>query len=103
MASKKRLNVTCELPSGVFTALQKEADAREAASIHQRAREILIEHFANRELGELRDRIAELDGNVAYLGELLRRSTYSVIVIAGKRTSEEANEWIREHMPRTRD
>jgi len=102
MTSPRR-NVTCELPLTVFHALQDEANLRGASSLHQRAREILIEHFASRELGELRERIAELDGNVAYLGELLRRSTYSIIVHAGKRSSQEANEWIREHMPRTRD
>jgi hypothetical protein len=103
MAKTKRRNVTCELPPAILTALHEETTARGGSSIHLRAREIIVDHFVNRELGELRERIAELDGNVAYLGELLRRNTYSVIVHAGKRTSQEANEWIREHMPRVRD
>lgn len=103
MATTPRRIVTFELPTAVLKALQDDADLRGSASHHQRARDILIEHFANRELSELHERVAELDSSVAYLGELLRRNTYSVIVHAGKRTSKEANEWIREHMPRTKD
>lgn len=101
MATKSRRIVTFELPLPVHVALQEDAAIREITSIHQRAKEILIDHYTNPEIGELRDSVSELDGNVAYLGELVRRVAFSVIVHAGKRTSKEANEWIRENMPRT--
>ncbi|HMP07656.1 MAG TPA: hypothetical protein PJ982_15000 [Lacipirellulaceae bacterium] len=103
MSVKPRPIVTFEVPPAVLQALVDDATLRGASSPHLRAREILVDHFANREAGELRERLAELEKDVAYLGELVRRTTYSVIVHAGQRTSQQANEWIREHMPRTRD
>lgn len=99
MDKTPRRIVTVELPESVYAALIEEARLRNASSHHQRAREIVVEHFINPELQGLRERIDELDLGVTYLGELLRRTTYSVMVHAAKRTSDEANEWIREHLP----
>ncbi len=101
MAKKKRCLITFELPEAVYSSLIEESRMRGLSSRHQRAREILVEHFINHELRQLHDRVSEVDRAVAYLGELIRRTSYSVMVHAAKFPSEDANDWIREHMPRT--
>jgi hypothetical protein len=101
MAKSERRNVTFELPEGYLLALQQDAESRGSKSIHIRAKEIVVDYFANREVAELHDRIASLDSNVAGLDENIRRAVYSVIVHAAGKSSEEANRWIRENMPRT--
>lgn len=103
MPTTPRRIVTYELPATIFKSLQEEASVRGVASHHQRAREILVEHYANPEADEFRQRIDELGRDVAYLGELVRLTAYSVMVHAGDYPSDEANAWIRDHMPRTRD
>jgi hypothetical protein len=101
MAHTNRRVVSFELSEVVFKALQDDAAIRGSGSIHQRARDIVVDYFANREIDELNEQITSLDANVAYLGDLVRRVAYSVIVHAAGKGSEEANRWIREHMPKT--
>ena len=92
--------VSFELPLDMLKALKDDAVSRGTTSHHKRAREIIVQFLSNRDVGELHEEVAELDRSVSYLGELMRRVAYSVIVHAGNKPSETANEWIRDHMPR---
>ena len=103
MSAKPRSIISFELPPEVQHALEEDTDFHGSPSCHQRAREILIEHFANRERGELLERFGELEREVAYLGELVCRGTYSGMVHGAKLPSRDANDWIRQHMPRTKE
>ena len=99
MGQSIRRNVTFELPLSAFKELQEDANSRGSVSIHQRAREIVIDYLANREIVELTEQVASLDVGVAHLGDLVRRVAYSVIVHAAGKDSKDANKWIRENMP----
>lgn len=101
-SQNQRRIISFELPVNAFKALQQDAELRGTASGHQRARELVVEYFSNPDVQQLKERVEEIDREIAYLGEMLRRTTFSVMVHAGKLRSEDANEWIREHMPRTR-
>lgn len=99
MAKSQRHIVSFELPELVYEALQEDAAARGSNSVHQRARELLLDHFANRGVGELQEQLAALDGEVAWLGVMVRRVAYAVIVHAAGKDSDVANAWVRENMP----
>jgi hypothetical protein len=99
MSKSNRRIVTFELPKSVFDSLQEDTQVRGANSVHQRAREIIIDHASNQHINDLVDRVESLDTEVSHVGDLIRRVAYSVIVHASGKTSKEANAWIREHMP----
>jgi hypothetical protein len=95
-----RRNVTFELPLTEYKALQNDAAVRGLDSIHQRGREIVIDYLSHQATEDFSERIASIEQDIAHLGELVRRTAFSVIRHAAGRNSEEANEWIRENMPR---
>jgi hypothetical protein len=99
MPKSNRRNVTFELPKPEFDALEVDADVRQAGSRHQRARDIVVDYLTSPSTAELAEAIEHLEAELAYLQELIRRLTYSVIVHVGKWPSEEANQWIRKNMP----
>src|SRR4051812_4603236 len=99
MAKSIRRNITFELPAEAYEALKVDAEVHAVHSLHKRARKIIIDYLSQRELVDLRAHVAALDADIAYLGELVRKAEFSIIVHAAGRSSKEANEWIREHMP----
>lgn len=101
MFKSSRRIVSFELPEDVYRALDDEAAARGTSSVHKRAREIVVEHFTN--FADLQDQLDSLGMDVAWLGNLVRRIAYAVIVHAAGKDSDEANAWIRENMPHTRE
>lgn len=103
MAKSRRHIVSFELPEAVYEALQEDAATRGSRSIHRRSREILVDHLTNRTQLELQEQLATLDSEVAWLGDMLRRLAYSVMVHAAGKDNPEANAWIRENMPRNRE
>lgn len=91
-----------------YQALEDAAVHRGLSSLHQRGREIVIEHLAGLDAAETSERIAAVEQELAGLKEvlshiitLLQRLGYAVIVGSGKE-SEVANQWVREHMPKRR-
>lgn len=98
MAEARRI-VSFELSAVELMALKDEVERGDVRSHHQRAKEIVTRYLANPQTRELRDYIAILDADVAYLTELTRRAVYSNLVHIGGRDSKDANDWIREHMP----
>ena len=96
--SSERRNVTFELPKAEYVALQDDAATRGLDSIHQRAREIVIDYLSDRSQEEQMERISALEQELAHVGELIRRLTYCVITHAAGKDSAEANAWIRKHM-----
>jgi hypothetical protein len=99
MPTSCRRNITFELPIEVFEALELDTKAYRAASRHKRARDIVIEYLTNGQVTGPNEAFERLDSEVAYLQELVRKLAYSVIVHAARGKSEDANKWIREHMP----
>lgn len=99
MPAPKRRNVTFELPIDLFNAFEVESETTKAGSRHQKARDIVVERLTNPSTAELAEGIERLDAELSYTQELIRKLTYSVIVHAAGRESEEANRWIRLHMP----
>jgi hypothetical protein len=101
MSKSSRRIVSFELPESVYQALEDEATARGTSSVHKRAREILVEHFTDST--EIQDQLDSLGMDMAWLGNLVRRTAYAVIVHAAGRDSAEANAWIRENMAHTQE
>jgi hypothetical protein len=98
----RRRNITFELSKFEHSALYDDATQRGLRSIHQRAREVVVDYLSNHKAEEVLERISALESEFLYLGDLIRRLAYSVITHAAGRDSKEANAWIRENMPRTR-
>ena len=101
MAKSSRRNVTFELPAASFDALELDAEACQAASRHQRARDIIVEYLSNGQATGPNETLERLDAEVAFLQELIKKLTYSVMVHAAAVPSDQANKWIRQHMSRS--
>lgn len=100
MATPSRRIITFELPQEDFDALQHNADAFDVASRHQRARDIVSEYLASGQVAGSNEGVERLDAEVAFLQELIRRTTYVLLVNVGGVASDDANRWIRRHMAR---
>ena len=99
MAKAIRRNVTFELPADVLTALENDAAFHKVKSRSLRARKIVTDYLSNLELVDLRKHIGAIDADIAHLTTLVRMVEFSLLVHVAGRTSKEANEFIREHMP----
>jgi hypothetical protein len=94
-----RRNVVFELPAPAYEALQQDAENRGLVSIHQRGREIVVDYLNHGSTEDIPERISALEQEVAHVSELVRRVAFAVITSAGK-PSDEANQWVRNNMPR---
>ncbi len=101
MAKSKRKNITFELKLESFEALELDADACHAESRHQRARDIVVEYLSNGRAAEPSEAIERLESEVIYLEGLVKKLAYSVMVHAARVPSDDANQWIRQHMSRS--
>lgn len=104
-ATKRRV-VSFQLPEPQYRALEDDALHRGLKSLHQRGREIVVEHLCGMDAAETNERIAALEQEVAGLKEdiahvlkLLRRVGFAVVLGSGKSESE-ASDWVRDHMPK---
>ena len=100
LKTSRRRIVSFELPPAILEQLQDDAKTRGSSSVHQRARDIVMDYLSNRDTAELSEGVAALDADIAYLGDLVRKVAFSVIVHAAGKDSKLANEWIRNNMAR---
>lgn len=106
--SAPRRNVTFELPKAEHDALQDDAAVRGLDSIHQRAREVVIDYLNAQPAEEVSERIAAVEQELAGVKEelshmvmLIRRVGFAVVIASGK-TKEEANQWVKDNMPKSK-
>jgi hypothetical protein len=62
-----------------------------------------MNHYLENSTHELEEQLAAIERDMTWLGQLVRRVAYVVIVHAAGKESTEANAWIREHMPQTQE
>ena len=99
MANDKRPVVSFELPQNLLELLQESSAATGMKSHHLHARDLVVDALTSKDTTELQRQMSELEQRLIHLTTLVQRATYSVIVHAAKRSSEEANKWIRENLP----
>lgn len=95
--------ISFQLPKEVFEVLQQDVALRGTKSLHQRCRDIVVNHYLEDSAHELQEQLSAIESDVTWLGQLVRRVAYAVIVHAAGKEIKEANSWIREHMPITKD
>lgn len=113
--AQSRRNVTFELPAHEYRALMDDAGTRGLDSIHQRGREIVVDYLNQQSAEEVAERIESLEQEIAglkeylrHLSRLLRRLGYAVVAVSHEHTSDdekrkrsdEANQWVKDHMPK---
>jgi hypothetical protein len=102
--AEPRRNVTFELAKAEYRALQDDAAVRGLDSLHQRAREVIVDYLSHQPAEEVSERIGAVEQELAglkeqteHLGTLLRRVAYAVIY-ASTNSNEEANQWVSKNM-----
>jgi hypothetical protein len=90
--------VTFELSPEAFAALQRDATKHNVASNHQRAREIILDYLANRDVTELRTSLASIEAKLLNVATLVKKNSFAVLHYASKMDVDKANGWIKTNM-----
>jgi len=69
-------------------------------SRHELAKEFVVSQLANDPLHETRNRVAEIEEDLQQFREDHRVAVLALLAAAGKVSTEEAEEWVRENLPR---